>query len=119
MSEQLTKHIETKSAVDMVPPLRVTDTAAILGVSPKTVHKLVRERKLACVQVTTRERRFTYQQVEDYIRSQSTAVRVDKRDPRPVQSYPKKGGDYRKRGEKTGVSKACLLDQLREEMRQW
>lgn len=99
--------------------LTAVTVASILGISTKTVHRLVREGKLACVQVTTRERRFTYQQVEDYIRSQSTAVRVDKTDPRPVQLPPKKGGYRRGRGEKTGVSKACQLDQLREEMRQW
>ncbi|MBI5249610.1 MAG: helix-turn-helix domain-containing protein [Desulfomonile tiedjei] len=98
---------------------QASDVAQILGISVKTVHRLVREGKLACVQVTTRERRFTYQQVEDYIRSQSTAIRVDKTDLRPVQSPPKKGGDRRGRGERTGVSKACQLDQLREEMRQW
>ena len=35
------------------------DVAAVLKVSPKTVHKLVREGKLPCVQVTARERRFS------------------------------------------------------------
>ena len=68
------------------------DVALFLGISTKTVHKLVREGKLACVQVTARERRFTHEQVEDYMRSQTTAVRVDKLDSRPVRSTPKKGG---------------------------
>lgn len=36
---------------------RVSDVARILGISSKTVHKLVREGKLPCVQVTARERR--------------------------------------------------------------
>ena len=31
---------------------RASDVAQILGISAKTVHKLVREKKLACVQVT-------------------------------------------------------------------
>jgi len=43
----------------MVLLLDSRDVAAVLKVSPKTVHKLVREGKLPCVQVTTRERRFT------------------------------------------------------------
>jgi excisionase family DNA binding protein len=76
--------------------LTVAVVASILGVSPKTVHKLVREGKLACIQVTARERRFTNEQVQQYIRSHSTEVRVDKGVPRPVQSPLKKGGIERK-----------------------
>jgi excisionase family DNA binding protein len=76
--------------------LSVAAVASILGVSPKMVHKLARERKLACVQVTARDRRFTPEQVQEYIRSHSKPVRVDKKDPRPVQSSPKKGGPERK-----------------------
>jgi excisionase family DNA binding protein len=70
--------------------------AAILTISPRTVHKLAREGKLACVQVTARERRFTPEQVQQYIRSHSTEVRVDKGVPRPVQSPLKKGVIKRK-----------------------
>ena len=99
--------------------LEPKEVAKMLVISLKTVHKLVRERKLACVQVTARDRRFTPEQVQQYIESRSTGIRVDKKAPPKVSSRPKKGGDYRKRGEKTGVSKACLLDQLKEEMRQW
>lgn len=73
-----------------------SDVAQLLGISVKTVHKLVREGKLACVQVTARERRFTPEQVQEYIRSRSTEVRVDKTVPRPVQSPLKKGGIRRK-----------------------
>ncbi len=39
--------------------LHTCDVATLLGISAKTVHKLVREGKLPCVQVTARERRFT------------------------------------------------------------
>jgi hypothetical protein len=35
------------------------DVAEILGIASKTVHKLVREAKPGCVQVTAKERRFT------------------------------------------------------------
>jgi hypothetical protein len=96
-----------------------SDVAAILMLPTKMVQKLVREGKLACVQITPRIRRFTPEQVQQYIDSHSSTSPVDKKASRPVSSPPKKGGDHRKRGEKTGVSKACQLDQLKEEMRQW
>ena len=70
--------------------------ASILGVSPKTVHKLVREGKLACVQVTSRERRFTDEQVQDFIRSHSIPGRVDKKPLGRVSSPVRKGGAERK-----------------------
>ena len=97
-------------SVSVARLLTVAVVASILGVSPKTVHKLVREGKLACVQVTTRERRFTHEQVQEYIRSRSTEVRVDRKDPRPVSSPPKKGGER-----SIGVSGT----DLRREMRSW
>ena len=98
--------------VGMPPLLSANGEAAILGISAKTVHKLVREKKLACVQVTSRDRRFTHQQVQEYIQSQSTSVRVDKKDPRPVSSHPKKGGD---RAKSSGVTRA----ELRKELSSW
>lgn len=81
-----------ESTANTLALLKAIDIAAILDISVKTVHKLARERKLACVQVTARERRFTHDQIQEYIRSQSTGARVDKIIPRPVQSPPKKGG---------------------------
>ncbi len=76
--------------------LDAEEVALHYKISAKSLHKLVREGKHACVQITARERRFTPEQIEEYIRSQSTEVRVDKRGPRPVQSPPKKGGVERK-----------------------
>ncbi len=90
--------------------LTVSEVAAALGLSNKTVNKLVREKKLACVQATARERRFTHEQVEDYIRSRTTSVRVDKKDPHRVSSPPRKGGA--KSFGHSGVD-------LREEMKKW
>jgi excisionase family DNA binding protein len=92
--------------------LTVATVAVILNLSPKTINKLAREGKLACVQVTSRDRRFTHEQVQEYIRSRSTSVRVDKKEPRPVSSAPKKGGD---RAPSVGVNGK----DLREEMRRW
>lgn len=89
------------------------EVADILGISVKTVHKLVRDGKLGCVQVTSKERRFTEEQVRGYIEWQSREiqkVRVDTPRPRPVSSELKKGGE-----KSIGVSKA----DLRQEMRLW
>lgn len=89
---------------------RASQVAQILDINVKTVHKLVREGKLSCVQVTARERRFTPEQVQQYIESQSTVIRVDKKAAPPVSSRPKKGG--MKSFGHSGVD-------LREEMKQW
>jgi excisionase family DNA binding protein len=92
------------------------DVAEILGISVKTIHKLVRDGKLGCVQVTARERRFTEAQIEAYIEVQSKEVRVDKETALRVTSQPKKGGDRKEfRVEKTKDSWASL----REEMSRW
>ena len=91
--------------------LSPSEVAGLLRVSAKTIHKLVREGRLACVQITDRERRFTDEQVQEYIRSQTIPVRVDKKAPRPVSSLPRKGG--------VKSSGDSIKAQLREEMRSW
>ena len=93
--------------------LTATGVGEILGISAKTVHKLVRNGKLGCVQVTAKERRFTEEQIKTYIEAQSQGPRVEPVDTprvRQVSSPPKKGGER-----SIGVSKA----DLRKEMRQW
>jgi excisionase family DNA binding protein len=87
-----------------------SEVAQILGISVKTVHKLVREGKLPCVQVTARERRFTAEQVQQYIESQSTGKCVDKKETDRVSSRPRKGGE--KSFGHSGVG-------LRKEMQKW
>ncbi len=108
VSQRIKKTTEKLDSFGQMPLLRVTDVALLLGISPKTIHKLVREGKLACVQITARERRFTHQQVEDYIHSQSTSVRVDRRPPSPVKSALKKGGS-----KSIGVSGTGLTKEIR------
>ena len=49
---------------DLPKLLYPRDVAQILGISVKTIHKLVRDGKLGCVKVTTRDRRFTQEQVQ-------------------------------------------------------
>jgi excisionase family DNA binding protein len=90
--------------------MNAEDVAKILKIAKKTVHKLVREGKLGCVQVTEKDRRFTREQVQAYIDSQSVDVRIDKKSAKPVKSQSPKGGE-----KSIGVSKA----DLRKEMRRW
>jgi len=95
----------TKALVSLLDSQEV---ALILKISAKTVHKLVREGKLACVRVTARDRRFTHEQVQEYIQSQSTLVRIDKKGTPPVSSHPKKGGE-----KSSGVSGTGLAREIR------
>ena len=90
--------------------LDAEEVALRYKISAKTLHKLVREGKHACVQITAKDRRFTCEQVQEYIRSQSIEVRVDKRDPKPVQLPPKKGGIERKTA---GDIEADLVKEIR------
>jgi excisionase family DNA binding protein len=86
--------------------------AQILGISVKTIHKLVRDGKLGCVQVTTKDRRFTQEQVQRYIESctKNTLAKIDREPYVRVRSQPPKEGE-----KSIGVSKA----DLRKEMSQW
>ncbi len=61
IEQQIINPTESTQIVQLLTAMAV---APILGISPKTVHKLVRERKLACVQVTSRDRRFTNEQIQ-------------------------------------------------------
>ncbi len=71
-----------------------------------------RPREKAGVRAGDRQRsQVHHEQVQEYILSQSTEVRVDKRAPRPVSSPPKKGGL-----KSAGVGSTSAL---REEIRQW
>jgi excisionase family DNA binding protein len=109
MSRELHQRQEV-AAAELQVLWRVSDVARILALSSKSVHKLVREGKLPCVQVTDRERRFTPEQVQQYIESRSTGIRVDKKAASPVSSRPKKGGE--KSFSFSGVD-------LRREMQKW
>ncbi|MEW6350751.1 MAG: helix-turn-helix domain-containing protein [Thermodesulfobacteriota bacterium] len=85
------------------------DVAKILGIAKKTVHKLVREGKLGCVQVTEKDRRFTREQVQAYIDSQSVDVRIDRTLSKAL-FFPREGGE-----KSVGFSRT----DLREEIRSW
>ena len=93
-----------------------TEVAAILMITKKMVQELVRKGQLACVQMTPRIRRFTPEQVQQYIDSHSTPPPVDKQRSRPVSSPARKGGDTE------GCPKEKTKDSwasLQKEMSQW
>ncbi len=88
--------------------------AQILGISAKTVNKLVREGKLGYVQVTAKERRFAQQQIQDYVESRTKIIRVDRERGRSVSSEPKKGGEQ---GRRTKSFEAQVTGSLVEELK--
>ncbi len=45
--------------------------AQFLGVSERTVHRFVRERKLQCVQLSRKVRKFTQAQLDEFIANRS------------------------------------------------
>ena len=89
--------------------LSAKDVAEILGISVKTVNKLVREAKLGCVQVTAKERRFTGEQIREYIESRSSKVQIDRTKPERVKSAAPKGGEKSSRV----FNRADLLKEIR------
>ena len=42
-----------------------------MGITAKTVHKLARDGRLGCAEVTARERRFTMELVEEFIKGET------------------------------------------------
>ena len=108
------KEIET-GRQDLPKLLYPRDVAQLLGISIKTIHKLVRDGKLGCVQVTARDRRFTHEQAQRYIESctkdtpPKIDVRVDTPRVRQVSSAPKIGGEKSSRV----FDRANLLKEIR------
>jgi excisionase family DNA binding protein len=96
---------QERSAISRL--LSASDVAEILGISVKTVNKLVREAELGCVQVTPKERRFTEEQIRDYIESRSSKVQIDIRTPDRVKSAAPKGGE-----KSYGDSRTSLLKEM-------
>lgn len=78
----------------MLTPLMSPDAVAeYLGKTTKTVHQLVREGKLDCIQITPKDRRFSEEQLKAYLDrcTVSRAKPVDKKPSEPLRS-PRKGG---------------------------
>ena len=96
--------------------LSVEDIAERLGITPRTVHRLCRERKLAFVQVTARERRFTEAHLQAFIASRTIEPPkiVDRSASNPLPCPAK--SSYRKGGpQASGES----VTRIREEFARW
>jgi excisionase family DNA binding protein len=89
--------------------LSAKDVAEILGISAKTVNKLAREGKLGCVQVTAKERRFTEEQVEEFVESRTIERPVDRKNSKQL-DFPRKGGK-----KSLGFARTAL----KQEMQSW
>jgi len=85
--------------------------AQFLMVSERTVHRFVRERKLQCVQLSPKVRKFTQAQLDEFIASRSLPLppkRIDK-ELTPGLPSPRKGG-VKSSG---GFERAQALKELR------
>ena len=91
--------------------LNADEVADILRIARKTVNKRVRDGELQCVRVNRRDRRFTDEQVQQYIERKTTHLPVDVK-PQLRVSCKTKGG------EKSKSVGAIGRDLLREEIKQ-
>jgi len=73
------------------PLLKAEEVAKCLRVAPKTVHNLARKGEIGFVKVNGRDRRFTLEQVDDYIQRTSVSPRVDVTPKARVSSQTKGG----------------------------
>jgi len=85
MAENRSAHTDPQPGAAMPQLIDAQDVALIPKIAKKTVHKLVREGKLGCVQVTEKDRRFTRDQVRDFIDSQSVYAPSDGKSENAVQ----------------------------------
>jgi len=101
----------------VLSPLYTPEQAAeYLGIKVKTLHRLVREGKLACIQVTPRDRKFTEAQIQDFIESRTiTMPKIVDRKSADKLPFPRKGGDFQK---STGDSLSERA-KMRNEVRSW
>ena len=92
--------------------------AQILGVSVKTVHKLVREGALNCVEVRPRIRRFSSQHVEEFISSHSLKTPIAK--AADTKAIPRKIETSKTNPEKpSDRASPHTLKDIRKEFKQW
>jgi excisionase family DNA binding protein len=70
MTTQL-KQLNRPEDNKLAPLMTAWDVARFLGIGRSTVHQLVKEGRLACVQVTKRTRRFPREMVEEFIKSET------------------------------------------------
>ncbi|MEI6135737.1 MAG: helix-turn-helix domain-containing protein [Desulfomonile sp.] len=94
--------------------LTTEEVAEYLGVRKTAVYRYVREGKLDCVRISFKERRFTEEQVMEFIHRQTVSKPrpIDIPQPARLPSYPRnRGGDEKTTGDSARA--------LRKEMRAW
>ena len=96
---------------DITDLLKPEQTASVLGISKKTLHRLCREGRIGYVKINDKERGFRRDQIHDYIERRTVQPRIDNSLTTKVHSL-RKGGDKKKsiRGSRAD---------LRKEMSQW
>ena len=90
--------------------LRPQQVAQSLGITVKMVHQLCRERKLRYVQINKKERRFTEEQIQEYVDSQTVAKPAIDKKPVKRLPCPSKGGEKEK---SLGLSRNGLREEIR------
>jgi excisionase family DNA binding protein len=99
--------------------LLTTEQVALrLHVDPRTVHRWVREKRISCVQVSSKQRAFTEEQIQEFVRCRTVqkpnpVVSVDRNRGPVLPSASKRGGQGRKSQD------ASLRAELRREIRSW
>lgn len=63
--------------------MNVNEVAEALGVRPAMIHKLVRENRISCIEVTPRNRRFVRADITEYLASRRRTL------PKKVDSAPR------------------------------
>jgi len=71
MLQEEKKQTNEEESIAIPKLLSAKEVGEILGISAKTVHKLTREGRLGCVQITARERRFTRDLVAKFVKAET------------------------------------------------
>lgn len=101
--------------MELLTPQQVAD---VLGISDRTVHKLCREGKLGYVQVDSKHRRFTSEDIQAYLESVRVHAKLSRR-PQAKNVPPKLSPQPH--SEKVSQNDIAVVDRasLRKEMKQW
>jgi excisionase family DNA binding protein len=89
----------------------VEETAEYLGLKVKRVHEHVRNGKLQCVQLSAKDRKFTEEQIKDFLQRRSTPL------PKPLDHKPRER--VRCSPERRKSSGGSSFRALRKEIQSW
>ncbi len=88
--------------------------AELLNIQVRAVHRLVRNKKLGCIQVDSKNRRFTKEQVEEFVQRQSVDI------PKPVDTSATQSLPFPRKGGANSTShRADDLASIAEEIKSW